>query len=429
MRVKDEEAAENRGESREKGQEESQAKSSESGLRIALAAAALAILCAFGASALPVPLMGEWTDAYGLTGTDVSLTVGAYIAGCFAAFLFLARLSERFGRRPAVMIGLIAGMASTVCFLAAQSAEMLFLGRFLQGISCGIMSTAAMSWAVDAAPPDAAWVGTAVNAAGPIIGFTIATICAGGLLAADIAGTHGIFMGLLLVQAGALAVTFPAAETMTKRKTLGALRPGFIPPPGSGRKLMVAASAYITGSAVTSFFQGYSAQTAGFLWGDHGAVALLSSAVYLLLIIPNAAGGFAAARLNAERFILPSLLALTIAGTAAFAAIALQSPMLFIPAIAVTGAAIGASSAGGIAVLLEGSRMDERARLLSAFYIFNYLGTGIPCMGIAAAGRSADAAAAAWVYGVWLAAGTAVAAYFLKRLEKAKCTREAGERP
>ncbi|MBF0355674.1 MAG: multidrug effflux MFS transporter [Alphaproteobacteria bacterium] len=67
------------------------------------------------------------------------LTLSAFMAGFGAMMLVYGPLSDRFGRRPVLLSGMILyGLASVFC-LRAPSIEMLILGRFLQavGAACG----------------------------------------------------------------------------------------------------------------------------------------------------------------------------------------------------------------------------------------------------------------------------------------------------
>ena len=65
-------------------------------------AASLTVLIAFGASALPVPLMSTWTREFGLSTAAIGMTVLLYVFGNACSLLFFARLSEVIGRRSAV---------------------------------------------------------------------------------------------------------------------------------------------------------------------------------------------------------------------------------------------------------------------------------------------------------------------------------------
>ncbi|MDO5530824.1 MFS transporter [Sutterella sp.] len=385
---------------------------------LTFAAATLSILLAFGASALPVPLMGLWTAEFGLDTAEVGMTVIAYVVGCFLTLLTLARLSEAVGRRMAVMISAALGCAATLCFLFADSAVLLMIGRLLQGFACGLVSTAAMSWAVDSAPDRAPWLGTAVSAAGPLTGFIIATVAGGALLSGGLAGPVGIFAGLLVIQVLSAALVLAASETLPARGFGGFLRPGFIPPAGSGRKLLLAGVGLVSTNALTCFFQGFSARVALELWGADAPVAMLASVVYLALIVPNAAAGFAVSKFNPLRFYLPLGILYAVTGSLAFLAIAETCAAGFLISVMICGIAQGGLNAFSLKILLAGSRIEERARLLAAVYLVSYLGTGIPNLVIMSFGRDADFTMIALGFAGWFAMTLIAICFSLARVRR-----------
>ena len=111
------------------------------------AAAAFALMAGFFGSAIAIPMMAVWKPALAMTTGDVAMTVVSYFGGCILTLLFFARLSNFFGRKPVVVAVLILGAAACWIFASAESTAALDAGRFLQGLSCGFASSAAMSWA------------------------------------------------------------------------------------------------------------------------------------------------------------------------------------------------------------------------------------------------------------------------------------------
>lgn len=210
---------------------------------LTFSAASLTVLIAFGASALPVPLMSTWTREFGLSTAAIGMTVLLYVVGNACSLLFFARLSEVIGRRGAVFISLLFGLSACACFLAADSPAFLMAGRLLQGLAFGITTTAAMSWCVDSAPPERSWLATAVSSSGPLAGFVIATIGAGVAIEMQLASTRGLFFSVLVLELLVSVLVFLASETVTtKNSKKGILKPSVMPPPGYGRRLALAAT-------------------------------------------------------------------------------------------------------------------------------------------------------------------------------------------
>jgi DHA1 family bicyclomycin/chloramphenicol resistance-like MFS transporter len=107
----------------------------------------LIALTAFGPMSIDLylPSMPDLTRQFHADISQVELTLSVFLIGFAFAQLVYGPLSDRFGRRPVLMVALaIYAVASLFC-LTAQSVGMLIFGRFLQslGACCGpVMSRA-----------------------------------------------------------------------------------------------------------------------------------------------------------------------------------------------------------------------------------------------------------------------------------------------
>lgn len=75
-------------------------------------------------------------SGFGVSASTVQLTLSLFVAGFGAAQLIIGPLSDRFGRRPALLGGLLLYVAASVLCGLAQSIAMLILVRFLQALGC-----------------------------------------------------------------------------------------------------------------------------------------------------------------------------------------------------------------------------------------------------------------------------------------------------
>jgi MFS family permease len=122
-----------------------------------------------------------WTalDAIGLGGggAAVSLMVMMFAGAQLVSAPFWGRFSDRFGRRPALMVGLGASAAAYLIFAFANSLELLFLCRIIQGAGGGTVGVI-QAYVADATEPDdrakaLGWLSAATNAGvaiGPVLG-------------------------------------------------------------------------------------------------------------------------------------------------------------------------------------------------------------------------------------------------------------------
>src|SRR5262245_51022316 len=110
-------------------------------------------------------------------GAVVSLMVMMFAVAQLASAPFWGRFSDRFGRRPALMIGLGSAAASYAIFAFANSLELLFLCRIVQGAGGGTVGVI-QAYVADATRPDdrakaLGWLSAATNAGvaiGPVLG-------------------------------------------------------------------------------------------------------------------------------------------------------------------------------------------------------------------------------------------------------------------
>ena len=148
-----------------------------------------------------------WTalNAIGLGGEGmvVSILVMMFSVAQLASAPYWGRVSDRYGRRPALMIGLGGAALAYIIFAFANSIEMLFLCRVVQGLGGGTVSVIQAYVADATEPKDRAkalgWLSAATNlgvAIGPAIGSWSLGLGhrAPGLIAALIAAVNMIFV-------------------------------------------------------------------------------------------------------------------------------------------------------------------------------------------------------------------------------------------
>jgi MFS family permease len=118
---------------------------------------------------------------YGLKFHASEVTIGAIISSFFIAQLISAplwgRVSDRYGRRPALLVGLSASTVAFFVFGFANSIWLLFLCRIVQGLGGGTTGVL-QAYVSDAIPPEdrarsLGWLSAGTNVGtmvGPVIG-------------------------------------------------------------------------------------------------------------------------------------------------------------------------------------------------------------------------------------------------------------------
>ena len=125
----------------------------------------------------------------------VGLLIAAFSIAQLVSAPFWGRVSDRYGRRPALLIGLTASALAYIVFGFAESVWLLFLSRLVQGAGGGTTGVA-QAYVADTMPPRErakalGWLSAATSAGvafGPVIGSFAAHLgkAAPGLVAATL---------------------------------------------------------------------------------------------------------------------------------------------------------------------------------------------------------------------------------------------------
>ena len=81
-----------------------------------------------------LPSMPGMARALGVDFTTIQLTLSLYLGAMAVGQLIIGPLSDRFGRRPVLLIGLLTFVAGSVLCLLAQSIDVLIFGRIVQAL-------------------------------------------------------------------------------------------------------------------------------------------------------------------------------------------------------------------------------------------------------------------------------------------------------
>ncbi len=91
---------------------------------------------------LILPLLPFYAESFGANAFLVGLLVAIYAAFQLVGAPILGRLSDRFGRRPILLISVAGNMIGFILLAVAQNLPMLFFARALSGLTGGNISVA-----------------------------------------------------------------------------------------------------------------------------------------------------------------------------------------------------------------------------------------------------------------------------------------------
>ena len=158
-------------------------------------------------------------------GVVVSLLVAMFAVAQLTSAPLWGRFSDRYGRRPALMIGLGSSAIAYVLFAYANSLELLFLLRIVQGAGGGTVGVI-QAYVADATKPEdrskaLGWLSAATNAGvalGPVLGSTAAHFSdrGPGLAAAALASVNMFFAWTYLRESHDTHAVRAAGKVITK---------------------------------------------------------------------------------------------------------------------------------------------------------------------------------------------------------------------
>ncbi|HWJ24362.1 MAG TPA: MFS transporter [Gemmatimonadaceae bacterium] len=135
-----------------------------------------------GGNGIDVPVGGGQVFHIGI-GTVVGFLVVAFTAAQLVSAPMWGRFSDRFGRRPALLVALGSSVAGYLIFAFANSLGLLFLSRLVQGAGGGTVGVI-QAYVADSTRPDQrakslGWLSAATNlgvALGPVLGSWAVTL-------------------------------------------------------------------------------------------------------------------------------------------------------------------------------------------------------------------------------------------------------------
>lgn len=153
--------------------------------------------------ALILPLLPFYATRYGATPFVVGLLMAIFALAQMIASPLWGRVSDRFGRRPVILISQALAAVAYVVFAFAPSVLFLLLSRFLQGVGSGSTSVISAYVSDTVGPEERAkalgWI-SACTSAGVMIGPAIASFSVGygyqvpGLISAGFCGVNLLFV-------------------------------------------------------------------------------------------------------------------------------------------------------------------------------------------------------------------------------------------
>jgi len=161
--------------------------------------------------AMIVPLLPYYATSLGANATTVGALISTFAVAQLVSAPFWGRLSDRVGRRPAIVAGLLLSGVAYVVFAAANSLALLVASRIIQGVGGGTIGVV-QAYASDLSPPEGrtktlGWLSAVTSSSailGPVLGSAMIAFGgppAPGIGAASLAILAAIFASRYLQEA------------------------------------------------------------------------------------------------------------------------------------------------------------------------------------------------------------------------------------
>jgi len=145
------------------------------------------------------PLLPVYAKELGASGVWLGLTFSIFAIVQTIFGPFAGRLSDRYGRKPFIMAGLIIYMISALGYLTAQSFFQVIAFRAFSGLGTSLIFSVAQAYLGDLTPPghEGRWSGAFATA--NVIGFGTGPLFAG--VFRQVFGFHSVFIAMAVLMA------------------------------------------------------------------------------------------------------------------------------------------------------------------------------------------------------------------------------------
>ena len=338
----------------------------------------LTVLVFLSASSAPSPLYVVFQQRWQFSELTLTTVFASYALALLVALVTVGGISDYLGRRPVLLAAIALEAVAMVLFLIAGDVPLLVLARVVQGLATGAATGVASAALVDLQPAGSQLAGV-VNGAASTGGLALGAL-GSGLLVQEVPGAITLVFVVLLVSFVVLAVPlWYLPETVRRRPgALASTTPRLAVPP-QARATFVAVLPIIVAT-----------WSMGALYPSLGpsiAVRLLGLTSHLaggLVVAAFAGSGAVASALARNVPARPLMLVgsgvLAAGTTVAVLGVHAGSAPLFVAGTIVAGTGFGTGFLGAFRTLAALAGPEQRAELLAAVYVANYLAFSLPAI-------------------------------------------------
>jgi len=326
-------------------------------------------------------LLPIYRRALGLPDTALTAIFGVYLFGLAPGLLLGGPLSDRYGRRPVLLVSVGLSLAGSLTLIAGTpGAVALYAGRLLTGVAAGGTFAAGSAWVKELSTGADAGSGARRAAISLSAGFGAGPLAAGLLAQWAPAPTIVPYLAHLAVAAAALVLLPGAPDTVTRSTMSAGVRARLRVPSAGGRRfrrVVLPMAPWVFGSATIAFAV-LPARATGRLDGlsvVFGGVVAALTLVAGILVQPLARR---IGRDDPARGARAGLGAVALGCAVGAVAAITGSPALVLAAAIVLGSGYGLCLVSGLREVERLAGPDDLAGLVAVYYVLAYCGFAAP---------------------------------------------------
>jgi MFS family permease len=325
---------------------------------------------------LASPLYPEYERVFSFSPLVVTLVFSAYVGTLIPSLLLAGSLSDAVGRRRVLLPAVGAALLGAALFSLADGTAWLFAARAVQGVAVGAASGALTATLVELEPRGSRPRAAMVSALALFAGVGAGPLLAGGLAQyAPAPRVLPFIVEIALLVVAAVAIT--RLRDATPRAHWRPQRPE-VPPAIRARFLDAGMLGFLAGSVTGLFLTLVPSYLLELTESTN--LALAGGVVAIMFAASAATQRFSYGRspetlqFSGVGLILAGFLLLILAGIAGSLAFLLAATL-------VAGIGQGLAFLAAVTTANQIAPADQRAGVLSSFYVVTYLGTGLPVIG------------------------------------------------
>lgn len=174
-----------------------------------------------------IPLLPFYAQTFAASATQIGFLASSHALANFFASPLLGRISDRFGRRPVLISGLLAGALSMTLMGVANSLLMLLLARVAHGIVAGAIMPTARAYVGDITSKEHRVASMGKIGAAMASGMLLGPAISSGLVAVGEINTP-FFVAAAVSIFNALSVTMFLPESLKQKSQKLVIKDGFL---------------------------------------------------------------------------------------------------------------------------------------------------------------------------------------------------------